>query len=77
MAQLTIRNVDDDVVKALRLRAAQHGRSAEAEVREILKEALLTYGSRTSFLDFLASMPEGLSDEDLERSSERPRDVDL
>lgn len=36
MAILTVRNVPDDVHRALRVRAAQHGRSMEAEVREIL-----------------------------------------
>jgi plasmid stability protein len=41
MAQLTVRNVDDQVVRALKQRAASHGRSAEAEHREILREALL------------------------------------
>ena len=40
MAQLTVRKVSDDVVRALRLRAAKHGRSAEAEHRVILAEAL-------------------------------------
>lgn len=41
MATLTVRNLDDDVVKRLRVRAAEHGRSAEAEHREILWAALL------------------------------------
>ncbi len=36
MAILTVRNVPDEVHRALRVRAAQHGRSTEAEVREIL-----------------------------------------
>ncbi|MFV0372970.1 FitA-like ribbon-helix-helix domain-containing protein, partial [Microbacterium sp.] len=36
MAVLTVRNVPDEVHRALRVRAAEHGRSAEAEVREIL-----------------------------------------
>ncbi|MCC7097877.1 MAG: plasmid stabilization protein [Thermomonas sp.] len=40
MAILTVRNVPDDVHRALRLRAAQHGRSTEAEVREILATAV-------------------------------------
>ncbi|HVY15164.1 MAG TPA: plasmid stabilization protein [Rhodopila sp.] len=40
MATLTVRNLDDDVVRALRIRAAEHGRSAEAEHREILRMAL-------------------------------------
>ncbi|PKY10484.1 plasmid stabilization protein [Acidithiobacillus marinus] len=40
MAILTVRNVSDEVHRALRVRAAQHGRSMEAEVREILAAAV-------------------------------------
>ena len=40
MAMLTVRNLPDDVHRALRVRAAQHGRSTEAEVREILTLAV-------------------------------------
>ncbi len=40
MATLTVRNLDDDLVRQLRVRAAEHGRSAEAEHREILRAAL-------------------------------------
>ena len=40
MAILTVRNVPDEVHRALRLRAAEHGRSTEAEVREILERAV-------------------------------------
>ena len=40
MATLTVRNLDDDVVRALRIRAADQGRSAEAEHREILRQVL-------------------------------------
>jgi plasmid stability protein len=40
MASLHVRNVDDDLVKRLKQRAARHGRSAEAEHREILRQAL-------------------------------------
>lgn len=40
MATLTVRNLDEGLVKSLRIRAAEHGRSAEAEHREILREAL-------------------------------------
>ena len=42
MATLTVRNLDEDVVRRLRIRAAEHGRSAEAEHREILRFALVT-----------------------------------
>ena len=45
MADLSIRNLDDDVKRRLRVRAAEHGRSMEAEVREILTEAVGGVGS--------------------------------
>ena len=41
MAVLTVRNVPDEVHRALRARATEYGRSAEAEVREILSAALV------------------------------------
>ena len=44
MAQLTVRNVNEQIVHALKRRAAAHGRSAEAEHREILRAALLDEG---------------------------------
>jgi plasmid stability protein len=40
MAMLTVRNLPDDVHRALRVQAAQHGRSTEAYVREILALAV-------------------------------------
>lgn len=40
MAMLTVRNLPDEVHRALRVRAAQHGHSTEAEVREILAFAV-------------------------------------
>jgi len=40
MVMLTIRTLPDDVHRALRVRAAQHGRSTAAEVREILRCAV-------------------------------------
>lgn len=39
MPSITIRNVPEEVRRALRVRAALHGRSAEAEIREILEQA--------------------------------------
>ena len=42
MAQLIVRNLDEELVARLKLRAAEHGRSAEAEHREILRQALAT-----------------------------------
>lgn len=40
MSVLTVRNLDDDLKTRLRVRAAQHGRSMEAEARAILRESL-------------------------------------
>jgi plasmid stability protein len=40
MASITVRNVPDEVHRALRVLAAQHGRSAEAEIRDILERAV-------------------------------------
>ena len=39
MATLTIRNLEDEIVERLKTNAKQHGRSLEAEVREILVQA--------------------------------------
>ena len=44
MAILTVRNLPEEVHRALRVRAAVHGRSTEAEVRAILEEAVKPEG---------------------------------
>ena len=44
MAMLTVRNLSDEVHRALRVRAAMHGRSTEAEVRVILENAVRPEG---------------------------------
>ena len=40
MPTLTIRNLPEDIHRALRLRAARNGRSTEAEVRRIIEETV-------------------------------------
>lgn len=55
MAMLTVRNLPDDVHRALRVLAAQNGRSTEAEVREILSNAVLPE-SRLKIGDALAAI---------------------
>ena len=75
MAQLVVRNVEEEVVRALKLRAARQGRSAEAEHRELLKAALLKPAGR-SFKEFLASMPK-IKAETLSRSRSPARPVRL
>ena len=37
---LSVRNLDDELVTRLKRRAARHGQSAEAEVRDILRQVL-------------------------------------
>jgi len=44
VAMLTVRNIPEELHRALRVRAARHGRSMEAEVREILGSALSPEG---------------------------------
>ncbi len=40
MPNLTVRNLSEEVHRALRMRAARHGRSTEAEVRMIIEETV-------------------------------------
>src|ERR1700730_4497529 len=47
MAQLVVRNLDDDVKAKLQQRAKQHGRSTEVEVREILRNAVRNEPQKT------------------------------
>lgn len=63
---LVVRNVDSEIVQTLKEVAAAHGRSAEAEHREILRLALLR-PARRAFGDVLASMPDVGHDEDFDR----------
>jgi len=67
MAMLTIRNLPDDVHRALRVQAALHGHSTEAEVREILAIAVKPE-TRVRLGDALAALGRkiGLTDEDFE-----------
>jgi len=75
MAVLTVRNLPDEVHRALRLRASQHGRSTEAEVRAIL-ESVVKPPERVRLGTLLQEMSRraGLTNEDvteLERNMER------
>ena len=67
MAMLTVRNLPDDVHRALRVQAALHGRSTEAEVREILALAVKPE-TRVRMGDALAALGQkiGLSNQDVD-----------
>ena len=60
MAMLTVRNLPDDVHRALRMRAALHGHSTEAEVREILATAVKP-AARVRMGDALAALGRSIS----------------
>ena len=67
MPSITVRNIPDEVHRAIRVRAATHGRSAEAEVRDILEQAAKPQG-RLKLGTLLASIAReagGLTDEEL------------
>lgn len=75
MANLVVRNIDEEIVRALKARAGEAGRSAEAEHRLILAEALLK-PRKKSFAEWLASMPDVGWDEDFARQQDNePADV--
>jgi antitoxin FitA len=67
VAMLTVRNLPDEVHRALRVRAAQHGHSTEAEVREILASAVKPE-KRVRLGDALAALSRkiGLTNEDFQ-----------
>jgi plasmid stability protein len=66
MAQLMVRNLTDDLVKALKQRAAKNNRSAEQEHREIL-QAALRGPRRRRLAEVLGTMPNVGKDEDFVR----------
>ena len=65
MRAITVRNIPDEVHRALRVRAALHGRSTEAEMRAILEDAVKPEG-RIKLGSLLTSIGRraGLEDED-------------
>ena len=77
MAQLLVRNLEDEVVAALKKRAARSGRSVEAEHREILRSTLRSGAGRQSLKELLTSMPPSGEDSDFARPRQKPRRVRL
>lgn len=77
MSQLVVRNVDPEVVRALKLRAAARGRSAEAEHREILRQVLAGPHSSLTLKETLLAMPDAGTDRDLVPRRGKARAVKL
>ena len=66
MANVNVRNLPDEVHRAIRIQAAQHGHSTEAEIRDILARAAMPAG-RVKLGTLLASITRdvgGLTDEE-------------
>jgi plasmid stability protein len=80
MAAVTIRNLSDELHRALKARARQHGRSTEAEIRAILQEAALPEGRVNIGVALMQiARQNGVTDEDVDalmdniRSARDPR----
>lgn len=69
MANVQVRNIPEDVHRALRVRAALHGRSTEAEIRFILEQATKPTGNVKlgSLLASIAREAGGMTEEEAER----------
>jgi plasmid stability protein len=65
MASVTVRNLPDETHRALRVRAAMHGRSTEAEIRVILENAVRPDG-RIKLGSLLAEIGREVGGVDLE-----------
>ncbi|HXV05595.1 MAG TPA: hypothetical protein VFP23_06795 [Solirubrobacterales bacterium] len=61
----------------MKVRAARHGRSAEEEHRQILREALGQREPRQSLKEMLLGMPDTGDDRDFARSEDRGRVIEL
>jgi plasmid stability protein len=77
MAQLIVRNVEEQLVQELELRAARNARSAEEEHRQILRRALSVERSGSSLKELLSMMPDVGDDGDLERIQDLGRALAL
>lgn len=79
MSAVSIRNLDDQVKERLRVRAARHGRSMEAEMRAILTEAVSEPGEDVGLFQALLDRFGQLGgvDLDIPPRATRPRAADL
>jgi len=79
MAVVSIRDLDDEVRERLKVRAAQHGRSMEAEIRAILTDAVSPPADSTGLAQALLSRFGDLGGVDLElpARTQAPRAADV
>ena len=77
MPTITVRGLDDGVIRALKVRAAREGRSMEAEVRDILTTATRSTDDERGFGTFLADAFAGLGAPDIPPRTDVPEPIDL
>lgn len=80
MADVTVRNLPDEIHRALRMRAAEHGRSTEAEVRAVLGEAMelsnrLKLGTLLADIGRKARLTDAEVDQITQRDRATPRHI--
>jgi antitoxin FitA len=79
MTAISVRNLDPEVKAKLRVRAAEHGRSMEAEVRAILVDAVSELSRPVGLFDAIRaiSLDHGGVDLELSHRERRQRPIDL
>jgi plasmid stability protein len=79
VASISVRDLDDHVKRRLQVRAAENGRSMEAEIRTILTDAVADRGDAPDLFATLIARVDAIGGVDLELPprSETPRVVDL
>ncbi len=77
MSAMTIRSLPSETHRALKLRAAQNGRSTEAEVREILRQAVQPRVGLGTALQAIGREVGGFDDLDLRRDPALPEPADF
>ncbi len=77
MAQLIVRNIEEELVRELKHRAARNGQSAEEEHRQILRRVLGPERKGQSLKDLIAAVPDVGDDPDFERIRDQGRAVGL
>jgi plasmid stability protein len=77
MAQLLVRDLEPEVVQALKRKAAAEGTSVEEAHRRLLREALLKTWPRLSFKEALLRMPDDGDEEVFSRKKKKRRQPKL
>jgi hypothetical protein len=72
MAQLLVRNLEEELVRHLKKRAGEHGVSVEEEHRRILREVLIPEGGNLTFWEHLSNFPDVGDDSIFERDRSLP-----